>query len=868
MKSDYEYEYERKKEWSDFYSSNNYVKDNTTNLRMAAPTEETCKANNGFVCKVKGVDTCFKNTTLCDQHPACDPGEGTGAIAQDEFGCFEKYKEKGLTSKDATHQCQSVHHNEASVKANLSLGIVMIEAVRCDGIPTCWKSPDQTLAPDESFCDNDWLTIWVPAIFLVSVIGTTVGLLFAFARVFWRIRPTTNDPVAANDKILRDLAKGSDQELKEAIADPRIKVSVIQMQHLGLTREERRKRNRTFLLNLGDSQAESAITMKKRITKETCMQIIEDFSHRPSCMGSLKEAKEDLVTFIKKKYGSAVSCTCNSCNECCGKCYDGQVCSCSDNDEGGILLSIFNVFGVAFSYLDLVKDLTLTVTLIFLIGVKVLFSSYFTLFQSTIVWVMIFSVGAPLLLSAIQTTIYHPATLLDFNTWQNFTRDPNPSLTGVRISMFCTYPFMPSIQINNKADALQRKEILLKKTEIQFNSTNRAVDAEIYEELEQLEEYLDEVRKAHLIFKRNEGAFELVPQQSIQLVMLLLSQTTYPTVNGLQTVFEADFSGTVDFLGLDLKFGEIFLIASVCWSFKTGSASFIKIRTESKSSFLPATAKVALGLRALLFSVTRICAIITFFGPFLGLWDALAHLEAEEITLEPKLLEKLRNSSNPYWDNDMLNIMYRDPEITNYTMGTLQHAFFIFLGLLVLHDLAIFALKMATSIPFRKARWQTKLLHLLESTNVPDTFMDWDDDEEDEVEMEKTPEEYRIRWKSVLNETVGIIGLHMFSNLLMLLPIFVTTSKVREKHLTLRDNIGTFAKEDEALDLLTRLSWQLPIFVISSAFLDLVLAYVYLKWLHPWKIILEEEKKESKKQMPTCIECCTSVQEKEEEEFE
>ena len=58
--------------------------------------------------------------------------------------------------------------------------------------------------------------------------------------------------------------------------------------------------------------------------------------------------------------------------------------------------------------------------------------------------------------------------------------------------------------------------------------------------------------------------------------------------------------------------------------------------------------------------------------------------------------------------------------------------------------------------------------------------------------------------------------------------------------MTLRDNIGTFAKEDEAFDLLNRLSWQLPIFVIVSAILDLVLAFVYLKWLHPWKIILQE----------------------------
>ena len=111
---------------------------------------------------MRGVETCFMKSNLCDQHPVCDPGEKTGEIAEDEFDCFEKYKEKDLTPKDATFQCQSVHHNEVSVAANLSLGIVMIEAVPCDGNPTCWKPDNQNLAPDESFCDNDLLTKWVP----------------------------------------------------------------------------------------------------------------------------------------------------------------------------------------------------------------------------------------------------------------------------------------------------------------------------------------------------------------------------------------------------------------------------------------------------------------------------------------------------------------------------------------------------------------------------------------------------------------------------------------------------------------------------------------------------------------------------------
>ena len=129
---------------------------------------------------MKGIETCFKNKTLlCNQHPTCDPGEDTEGIAWDEFGCLKEYKKKGLTPKDATYQCQSVHHNEESVKANLSLGIVMIEAVPCDGNPTCWKRPEETLAPDERFCDNDLLTIWVP--------GKNPYSIFLFVHALFKI---------------------------------------------------------------------------------------------------------------------------------------------------------------------------------------------------------------------------------------------------------------------------------------------------------------------------------------------------------------------------------------------------------------------------------------------------------------------------------------------------------------------------------------------------------------------------------------------------------------------------------------------------------------------------------------------------------
>ena len=42
-----------KKKWANFYSRDDYVKDEATDRMVAAPTEQTCRANQGFVCKVR-----------------------------------------------------------------------------------------------------------------------------------------------------------------------------------------------------------------------------------------------------------------------------------------------------------------------------------------------------------------------------------------------------------------------------------------------------------------------------------------------------------------------------------------------------------------------------------------------------------------------------------------------------------------------------------------------------------------------------------------------------------------------------------------------------------------------------------------------
>ena len=63
---------------------------------------------------------------------------------------------------------------------------------------------------------------------------------------------------------------------------------------------------------------------------------------------------------------------------------------------------------------------------------------------------------------------------------------------------------------------------------------------------------------------------------------------------------------------------------------------------------------------------------------------------------------------------------------------------------------------------------------------------------------------------------------------------------MRKRHSALVLHIGTFAEEDEAHELLNSLSMSLPFIVMITFLLDALLAAVYLKWLHPWRILLAE----------------------------
>ena len=63
--------------------------------------------------------------------------------------------------------------------------------------------------------------------------------------------------------------------------------------------------------------------------------------------------------------------------------------------------------------------------------------------------------------------------------------------------------------------------------------------------------------------------------------------------------------------------------------------------------------------------------------------------------------------------------------------------------------------------------------------------------------------------------------------------------KIQERHLLILPAIGVFQQEEEAYMLVTRMRWLLPVLVLVLAVLDLILMMAYMKFFHPWKMILQ-----------------------------
>ena len=113
-------------------------------------------------------------------------------------------------------------------------------------------------------------------------------------------------------------------------------------------------------------------------------------------------------------------------------------------------------------------------------------------------------------------------------------------------------------------------------------------------------------------------------QTTVKLIMLALNSTDSRTHSGLEVVFKADYRKENNILGGNYTI--IFLWLSVLFSFISFVKSYWKIQKIEQKHFLPTDAKLMLGVRVLLVSLTRICAIVAYFAPSLGLFGLMSQI--------------------------------------------------------------------------------------------------------------------------------------------------------------------------------------------------------------------------------------------------
>ena len=269
---------------------------------------------------------------------------------------------------------------------------------------------------------------------------------------------------------------------------------------------------------------------------------------------------------------------------------------------------------------------------------------------------------------------------------------------------------------------------------------------------------------------------------ALQVTILLLTQTKTATVGGFEAYFGRD-----SLFGVKIKPSDL-IILSVILSLKTLILMHVKsLRLEKGYFGLKAT--VISFLWGLVSSIKRIVGMVAFFVPSLGLLDILWHWHAEQYPFQVRLDLVARSNMTPSQDanielynmteevrwSDLDRWSYENPqdpgapEYTLYTGLTAKWTLATFFLLLSFHLMAVFLVKMYTSVEFWMGKGTVfqKSVHILSNTNIPRAFRDWD-------HGNPSLEEHRRRYKRTEKEMVCLILVNTVFSLILLVPLWYT----------------------------------------------------------------------------------------------
>ena len=277
---------------------------------------------------------------------------------------------------------------------------------------------------------------------------------------------------------------------------------------------------------------------------------------------------------------------------------------------------------------------------------------------------------------------------------------------------------------------------------------------------------------------------ETIYQVSLQIILLLFTQTNTPTTGGLERFFSND-----SFFGVQVN-PTTFLLISVTWSIKTCILLHLKtIRVEK--GFFRFKAQLAALMWVVFGTIRNVSSIIVFFTPSLGLFSLLHHWQAENIPFKARLdlARKMNNPPDLYPQYKWINLYnmteevswssldrwrYEDPHhpvppsYSIYTGMTLQQTFFAFIGIFIFQMVAIFIAKSYTSDDFSGENCLKKFTHIIHTIYLPVPFKDWDSGKLNSVQI------FKARYRRTEIEMGIAYLINSCFTLTMMIPLFVT----------------------------------------------------------------------------------------------
>ena len=290
-----------------------------------------------------------------------------------------------------------------------------------------------------------------------------------------------------------------------------------------------------------------------------------------------------------------------------------------------------------------------------------------------------------------------------------------------------------------------------------------------YEEIKNIRKRGEVIQKIYIQFIKTELAIETIFQIAGQILLLLQSRTSSPTVSGLETVFGKSSNSFVS--------ADVLIILSIAWSMKTVVTLNLKAADVEKTHLRFKT-KVCLILTSLLSSSARLLSIISFFTPFIGLFSLLNHHKAEQIPFGPSKTGELKPDDQITIDNRTFtwgkvdrwtfeNDTETAPEYNLYTYFTLGQSFAIFSCLVFLQFIAVFTVKLTRVKKFRQANILNKFIHSTDNLTIASPFEDFD-------VLDGTEKEHRERFQKVNTEVLMTMAVNMIFHLVMLAPLWYT----------------------------------------------------------------------------------------------